>query len=189
MRLFVAVDLPEEIKHQVNTVLHDLATMARKQQAEIKWVKLEQLHFTLKFLGECADEQLPSLTQALEAAVQGITPYPIEIGGLGTFPEQGFLRILWLGLREGDAAMHNLAVRVEAACTPLGFAPEERPFSAHLTLGRVKSCKHPDRIRAFLETSSEQTLGQVTVDAITLMRSVLSSSGPTYTVLKTFPLQ
>src|SRR5271167_2348312 len=113
MRLFVAVDLSEEIKQKVSAVLRELAAIAGKQQAEIKWVKQEQLHFTLKFLGECAEEQMPPLTKALDAAVQGFPPFSINLGGLGAFPDIGFLRILWLGLREGEAAMKDLAERVE----------------------------------------------------------------------------
>jgi len=188
MRLFVAVDLPEEIKEKVGQVLKDLASVLSPEKADIKWVKPEQIHFTLKFLGECPEERIPEITQTLDAAVKDIKPFTLRLGGLGVFPDKGPSRVIWLGLQEGKEAMSNLALRTELALEPLGFASEDRPFSAHLTLGRVKSTKHPDKIRSLLDAAVKKSLGVFSVGEVVLYRSILSPTGPTYSILHVTPL-
>jgi len=185
MRLFVAVSLPEEIKEKIGDVLRDLTGIARLAEADVKWVKLEQIHFTVKFLGDCAEDQIPLITRALESAIQGLSRFMVSLGGLGYFPEKGLLRIIWLGLLEGEASLKELANRVEASCEPLGFPKEDRIFNAHLTLGRVKSIRNVDKIRSLLDRQSKASVGAFTINSIALIRSVLSPAGPTYTLLQT----
>src|SRR5436190_14125914 len=99
MRLFIAVELPDEIKETVREILQALSSALRREKAEIKWVKPEQFHLTLKFLGECMEDQVPQVVKALETAVQGGSPFQATLGRLGCFPETGHIRIIWVGLK------------------------------------------------------------------------------------------
>ncbi|OGR93545.1 MAG: 2'-5' RNA ligase [Elusimicrobia bacterium RIFCSPLOWO2_01_FULL_59_12] len=188
MRVFVAVPLPDDIKREVAEISRGLAAACLREGARVTWVKPEQFHFTLKFLGECAEDQAPRIIQALETAAKGASPFTAALGGPGCYPERGPLRIIWLGLTEGEAPMVDLAARVEAACGPLGFPKEDRPFSAHLTLGRVKSARSPDKIRSILAATPAPPAGSWKVDSFALVQSVLSPHGPAYTTLQTFHL-
>lgn len=186
MRLFVAVSLPEEIKTGLESILRKFSGAAERAGADIKWVRPDHLHFTLKFLGEFPETRLEKLTAALALAVRDIRPFSISPGGLGYFPPAGAIKILWLGLLKGSESLGDLARRVEAACGEMGVQRDERDFSAHLTLGRARSTRHMDEIRSWIEKQSREPLGDVEVRSVALIRSVLSSNGPTYTVLKTF---
>src|SRR5438045_1054650 len=115
MRLFLAIDLPVEIKAKASEVVRDLASALRSEKVEIKWVRPEQFHFTLKFLGECPEEQVPVLAQALEAAFTEIEPFSVRTGEVGAYPDKGPLRVIWLGLQEGEAPMADLARRTDGA--------------------------------------------------------------------------
>ena len=183
MRLFIAVTLPEEIKQKIGILLDDLPAALRRE-ADIRWVRPDHFHLTLKFLGECPEEKLSEIIETMDQAVEGVAPFSLTIGGLGYFPERGPLRIIWLGLLEGRDPLAGLAARMDAALEPLGFSKETRPFSAHLTLGRVKAAKHPDKIRSLVEMSKSGSIGSQTVNSAALYRSTLSPSGPTYTVLQ-----
>ena len=183
VRLFIAVNVPEEFRNKVGEIVQRLSQSARRDKAEIKWVKPERFHFTLKFLGECLEEQLPQLTSALDAAIQGIRPFSIQLGGVSCFPEHGPLRIIWLGVREGETELAGLALRVETACETLGLSKETRPFSPHLTLGRVNYFPDYERFQSRLATININEIGSYTVKTVDLIRSVLSSAGPTYTIL------
>jgi 2'-5' RNA ligase len=186
MRLFVAISVSDAIKNKVTNVLDTLQRAAHREGADIKWVQPHQMHFTLKFLGECPDNQLPEIEEALKTAVEGVSPFTLQLGGLGAFPEQGSPRILWVGAVEGGPAMIELAGRVASACERLGFPQEERRFSAHLTLGRARRPRHMGPLRSAMAQIPAADLGSITVQSIELIRSVLSSKGPAYTTLKEF---
>jgi 2'-5' RNA ligase len=182
MRLFAAVDLPEDVRDKVEEIQRNLLT-ALQNAADIKWVEPGQVHWTLQFLGECSEDRVTEIARALDAAAAGVRPFPARIGGVGTFPETGAPRILWLGLAEGGEAMADLAGRVHRALEPFGFIPDERPFSAHLTLGRVKRLQAAAQARTILEAAKAEGFASFTVDSIHLYRSVLSPQGPTYSLL------
>ncbi|SRR5258708_1668925 len=188
MRLFIAVQLPAEVQAKIAEIREDLSRAAQREKADIKWVQPEQFHFTLKFLGECPDEQLPGITEALKTAVEGVAPFSLRLGSLGAFPEKGSLRVIWVGLLEGDPPLRALAERVEAACELLGFPQEERLFHAHVTLGRGRGSKNMAKMRAHIEAKKIEPMGPLAVHSITLVRSTLSPKGPMYTDLQEFEL-
>jgi 2'-5' RNA ligase len=188
VRLFVAITLPADLKHRIARLQQDARTQAHHVQAELKWVKPEQFHLTLKFLGECSEDQLPAIGSALREAAAAAASFNLSVGGLGGFPDVGSMKILWLGLLQGTAEISALADRVNTALEKAGFPEETKKFHPHLTLARPKESKNMHKLRVWMEQQSKQPLGDVTVDSITLIQSVLSPAGPTYTELKRFDL-
>ena len=185
MRLFVAINLPADVKEKISGALEPLAAAVQREQAAVRWVKPEQLHFTLKFLGECLQTQVPSLIKELEKAVVETKPFSMALGMPENFPERGKPQIIWVKPSEGTAEIVELAARVEAACEKLGFARDKRVFTPHMTLGRVTSVRFPDKLRQIVHQTGFPADGTLPVDAVGLIRSILAPAGPTYTMLKT----
>ncbi len=191
IRAFIAVELSEPVRQAVAGFQEELA----KARADVKWVKTANLHLTLKFLGEIQEEQLPVLQQALQDAVKEFKPFTIQLEGIGAFPKTTYPRVVWVGIQTGKEELTKLASAVEAACHSVGFPEEDRllqqaqdrSFSPHLTIGRVRS---RDRLAALvkqLQTAEFQASSPTLVDHITLFQSTLSPHGPTYTPLASLP--
>ncbi len=184
MRLFVAVELSEQARAEVAALQAEL----RRSGADVKWVEPENLHLTLKFLGETAEEKVAALTGALRQAAAEARPFSISMEGLGAFPQNQHPRVLWTGIKEGRQPLEELAAGVEEACSRLGFPSGERPFSAHLTIGRVRS---PAGLGPLVQRLRETRFGpsdRVEVRRAVLFRSVLSPQGPVYRALAELPL-
>ena len=149
-----------------------------------------QFHFTLKFLGETPEERLPAAREAAERAAAGAAPFDLALEGLGAFPDAGPPRVVWAGCGEGREALAALARAVEEAFGEAGFPREPRPFSPHLTVGRVKDPrKVPGRsFRDALARESGRGFGIVPARELVLFRSDLSPAGPTYYPLVRVPL-
>lgn len=186
-RLFVAIELDGHVQQALNRLQHELQ---RNPLNGLRWVRPEGVHLTLKFLGETPREKVASITQALAASTAGIAPHELSLGKLGTFGSRGSPRVLWVDL-EGDLEqLRRLAEQVERALMPLGFPPENRRFSPHLTLARVR----PESARE-VARSLEQAVAAVTapkaaieVREVALMLSKLGPGGAVYTQLEAFPL-
>ena len=179
VRSFVAIRLAAELQREIGRLQERL----RSAGAEVKWVASEGFHLTLKFLGNVAPSRVDEVARAVGEAVDGVRPFVISFAGAGAFPDPKRPRVIWVGVDEGREDCAALAERVEAALTRLGFAPEIRPFHAHLTLGRVRSTAGIAPLAE--ELGREQaSLGKMIVDRISLMRSQLSRAGASYTVLR-----
>lgn len=163
MRLFVAIDIPEETRVAIAELITRIKTPGPK------WVDPKNLHLTLKFIGEYADPQevIKGLTEAHGSASE------IALKGLGTFP-----RVLWIGVH---ADLAGLAAQVEQALEPLGIARETRPFSPHLTIARMKDGRMP-------RFDEQPDFGSFRATEFVLYQSKLGPSGPTYVPLHRFPL-
>jgi 2'-5' RNA ligase len=183
IRTFIAVDLPEEVKDRIEETVAPLRPLSRS----IRWVRPEGLHLTLKFLGEIPGEQLDDIFAALETALSGRPPVRFRLSGLGGFPNLRRPRVLWIGVSEGGEPLGELAGIVEKALIPCGFPPEKRPFSAHLTLGRVRS---PRGLQAVLDRlpAVEYDSGPITAGAVKVMKSRLKPTGAEYSALKIIEL-
>ena len=179
MRLFLAINLPREVRGEVSA-----ATAALKSAApELAWVDERLLHFTLKFLGETPEERVPEI-QAMLAGVAGRhRELVMTLGGVGAFPNFRRARVVWLGVAE-EPRLELVHHDLEASGERLGFEIEARPFRPHLTLARVKQAPGEERMRA-LARAAKQTdyRTDFIVRSIDLMASTLSSSGPEYTTL------
>ena len=156
----------------------------------IRWVAPHQYHFTLKFLGETPDDRIAGARQAVERAAERTPPVDLALEGLGAFPPAGPPRIVWAGCGKGRDALISLAGAVEEAFGEAGFPEEPRPFSPHLTIGRVKDPRGvPGRpFREALERGASAPFGTVAAREIVLFRSDLSPKGPTYVPLVRAPL-
>lgn len=183
MRLFVALELPEEIKAALATLQHDL----RQARSEVTWTKLENLHLTLKFLGETPAERLEPIAQAILATAQLSPPFTLTTGGTGFFPDARRPRVVWVGLGSGLPALQTLQQQVEEGLAPLGFPREAKPFRPHLTLGYIKSPQNLKQLVALTQAYDFPTLS-FPVTELVLMQSKLHPAGSIYTPLRRTPL-
>jgi 2'-5' RNA ligase len=184
IRTFVAVPIPGSVRERIGAFTAPL----RRLDADIKWVQSESLHFTLKFLGDVDPGRIGEIGDAAGAVVSGFPAFVLALGGTGCFPNPKRPSVLWIGAMDGAAALAGLAGSVEAALEALGFEREKRPFSAHLTIGRVRS---PRGVARTLEAmaGSGFAAGPFRVDTVHVMRSDLQRTGAVHTPLQTLKLQ
>jgi len=183
MRLFVAVNLPSEIRERLAAVQDSL----RRAQAEVSWVRAENIHVTLKFLGETEEKRLERIRPALDEVANAGAPFSMELSGVGSFGGR-IPRVVWVGVGDGAEPLIQLAGRVEAALARVGFPKERRGLTAHLTLGRVRSPKNAEALLASLQEFRAEKFGTVAATQFELMQSELRPTGSVYTVLEKFPL-
>jgi len=155
---------------------------------EVVWVAPDNFHLTVKFLGALDVERLPDVERALGEAVAGATPFDLTLRGVGAFPSAARPRVIWAGTAEGAVALAGVAARVERALAPLGFPAEERPFSAHVTLGRVRTPRRNPKLAAALAAAADVELFRVAVARVSLMRSELAPRGARYSELAGYTL-
>lgn len=184
IRAFLAVELPESLRQEVAAFQSQLKTA----RGDVKWVELDNLHLTLKFLGNIEESQLPSLKETLAAGVREIPPFAVHLEGIGAFPGTMNPRVIWVGASEGKESLIELAQAAERTCSDLGFTPEDRPFSAHLTIGRVRSRERLAPLIKKLQAAEFRGSVPAPVEKIVLFQSTLSPRGPTYTPLGEIPL-
>jgi len=155
----------------------------------VKWVEPQNFHFTLRFLGYTQPDALQRLVPALSAAVAAHEAFSLTLAGVGAFPNARRPQTIWVGVSEGARPLESLAGSVERAVVAQGFSPEERPFRAHLTLGRVKAPRPPVELARALEAMPEgEEVARIQVGEVVLMRSDLRPSGPIYTPMEVFGL-
>ena len=184
MRAFIAVPVPDEARAALAVLQQELAA----SRADVKWVEPSQLHLTLKFLGEISEAQRDALKTALAQIGQEEPAFAMRLEAVGAFPTVAAPRVVWVGVEEGREPLARIAARLNEEGARLGITPEARAFSAHLTLGRVRS---PTRRAALVERLRAvywEPSAPWRVTTLRLYQSVLSSSGPAYTVLSEVPL-
>ncbi len=199
MRIFVGIDLDEEIRGKIGRFLEGVSGFA----PEARWVRPESLHITLKFIGEQKQEQVEAITHRLRQ-VHG-RPVEIQVSGYGFFPTAKAPRVFWIGIQAGPA-LTELAAQIDAAVAELGIPREERPFSPHLTLARAggrsgdpkwRKGDGPNSVFAVLQKrlaamgepdSGTLGFGRMTADKFILYQSQLSPKGSKYTKLERFPM-
>jgi 2'-5' RNA ligase len=174
--------LPDDVRQRLATAIERL----RAHAADVAWVAPANLHITLKFLGQVDDARVPELSDALRAAVADQRAVDVAVRGLGAFPSATRPRVLWAGLEDPTRAMTTLAERVDGCCGRLGFPPESRTFTAHVSLGRVREPRRQATLADALARPSE--FGRVRVERVSLMRSELSPRGARYYELFAAPL-
>ncbi len=184
IRAFIAVELPEALRQEVV----DLQANLRSSGSDVKWVEVDNLHLTLKFLGNIEEPQFSALKEALAIPAKGFSPFTIYLEGIGAFPRTTSPRVVWIGISQGKEALIELAQAVEKSCSTLGFTPEDRPFSPHLTIGRVRSRDRLASLIKRLQVAEFRGGTPAEVTRLILFQSSLSPHGPTYTPLAEFPL-
>ncbi|MBI3947801.1 MAG: RNA 2',3'-cyclic phosphodiesterase [Armatimonadetes bacterium] len=184
VRAFVAVTLPAIRRDAIAAIQRRLMGAPG-----VKWVEPENFHFTLRFLGQIRRAAVESLCGRLRAGLAGRPAFSLCLSGVGAFPSTQRPRTVWLGVSQGARHLEALAAVVEAAVVAEGFPPEERPFRAHLTLGRVKVSPPPADLARALAAEAAAQVGEMAVGEVVLVRSELHPSGPVYTPLAVFPLK
>jgi RNA 2',3'-cyclic 3'-phosphodiesterase len=185
VRAFIAVEISEGSR----AALAELATRLKRTEAGVSWTRPGSIHLTLRFLGDIAADRVDEIAAAMNEACQGLAPIPVELGGWGTFPANKRPRVIWVGLTSGAAPLATLFVRLETALVARGFGPADKPFSPHLTLGRVKSGQNLASALKVMESHAGRSLGAFTADRIILFQSELHPTGAVYTKLRQAPLR
>lgn len=184
LRAFIAIEIPEEIKKQIASQTAGLRQMLGRS---VRWVNPENIHLTLKFLGDISPANIDSLTRALKTEFRQFLPFEISVDNLGAFPNLHRPRIIWIGLN-APADLARLQHQLEAATTRLGYAGDDKPFSPHLTIGRIReklSTDETQALRSALENARVGPLGQFAVKSVNLFQSELKAGGPVYTCIST----
>jgi RNA 2',3'-cyclic 3'-phosphodiesterase len=182
MRAFIAVACPEDAKAELSR-----AAERMKSLGDMKIVEKENIHLTLRFLGEFEESKVTDVICALDS-VRKQGGFDVCIKGLGSFPGPGSPRVLWAGAQKGDKELRELHEEIEKAITPLGFPADER-FASHYTIARVKYLKDKAGLKELLAEYKEHVFGCFRAESFYLMKSELRRSGPVYSVVKEFPLQ
>lgn len=183
MRCFIALEIPDHVKTRISGLIGSLKPLSRA----VRWVRPENVHLTLKFLGEVPERLLPDINEAIAKAVSGHEPFALSARGTGAFPSKSRPRVVWAGLVESNGLM-RLHEDIERAMERLGFIPENREFRAHLTIGRVKGSGGLSGLMRELESHAEVEFGKFEAGEIVLMKSDLLPSGAVYSVLSAFRL-
>ncbi|HEY0672387.1 MAG TPA: RNA 2',3'-cyclic phosphodiesterase [Longimicrobiales bacterium] len=184
MRLFVAIDLPALEKQRLAGELERLAAYA----LPIRWLDPDSLHITVKFLGEVADSQRPGIARALRTAASAHQPFDLGLQGLGAFPSLSRPNVFWLGAQGGPALL-GLQQSVETTLAELGFAPEDRVYRPHITVGKTKA-RETIRNRTLMDRMAGEFKYKATVrvETVELMRSFTDPRGARYEVLESVEL-
>jgi 2'-5' RNA ligase len=188
IRAFIAINLPQAMRARLAQFEHELA--ASFVAGAARWVRPEQIHLTLKFLGDVPEESLSDLETALRRACQSSAPFELRADGLGCFPHARNARVLWIGLLGDLDRLEELQARVEEQSRNWSARDAARPFQPHMTIARVKELRLADRRRFGEEIAAHArvSLGGWRVDRVDLMQSVLSPHGADYECLADFAL-
>ena len=180
IRAFIAIEMADAVRASLSS----LQGMLRPHQHPyVKWVDPKGIHLTLKFLGNIAQQQVSQIEEAISQASQGVSPFQLQLGGLGAFPSLGRPRVIWVAMTGDIERLVTLQKGIDQALVPLGFAIESRPFTPHLTLGRLRERASPEerkRIGELVMATQSEAATAMKVSEIILMRSRLTPQGAIY---------
>ncbi|MCR5026948.1 MAG: RNA 2',3'-cyclic phosphodiesterase [Methanobrevibacter sp.] len=174
IRAFLAIDLDDDLKPKINKIMREF----KQIDANIKFVDLQNLHFTLKFFGDIDTEGIDLISEKIENVVKDFKPFNIKIKGCGAFPNKNRIKVIWVGLDE-DEILKDLHDRLDKEFNSIGFDLDRR-FSSHLTIGRMKSAKGKDKVKNTLEKYENVDIGSMEVTDIVFKKSTLTPRGPIY---------
>ena len=189
VRCFIAIGLPDEIKDGLSNLQAQLKT---GDQPGVKWVDPYGIHLTLKFLGNVAVDRIEPITGAMEEASQGIPPFRLKVEGLGVFPSLSRVQVVWVGVSGEVDKLAQFQQRLESNLAGLGFAPEKRRFTPHLTLARLRdraSLYERQRFGQLIAGTKFELAYSFQVEAISLMRSQLTREGAIYSRISAVELK
>ena len=183
MRTFVAVFFPGEINTELSRLIHDLS----REAIGVKWVEGENLHMTLRFLGEMNESDLGKLSELASAASREVRSCTGRLSGLGAFPSLERPRVFWVAMKEGGTELVDLSQKLERGLVEGGFGKADKPFRPHLTIGRVRVPKGIDALTQKIKRTEFET-ESFPIDSFSIVKSTLTGKGPIYTKLSTFKL-
>jgi len=178
MRTFIAVEVPDTIKEQIA----ELENRLKGTGTDIKWVEPGNIHITLKFLGNVETHQPATIREGLSEALDPVSPFALTLGRTGAFPDLNRPRVFWVSVREGWDELTAMQQRIESELHTRGFVREERPFSPHLTIGRVRSPRGLAKLTDLVRSTAFET-EPFPVARVAVVKSDLKPGGPVYTVI------
>jgi len=176
-RGFIAVDV------DVSSNILDFIEEISKSGANVKLVEPENIHITLKFLGDTKEDLIDDITNITRDSVAGVKPFKIRLVGTGVFPNENYIRVVWIGIKDSEI-IAEIANRIDDRLSSLGFKKERRGFSAHLTIGRVRTAENKENLLNIINKYSDLEFCSLDVSSINLVKSDLTPKGPIYTTLK-----
>ncbi len=179
MRTFVAVELIADLKKKIEELQNPL----KRISTDVSWVKPGNVHATLKFLGEVPVEKIEKVFEGTKTALEGMKVFKLSLKDLGCFPNMKRPRVVWIGVDKGKQELSLLQKKIEDEMGKIGFPKEDREFSPHLTIGRVKSPKNIDKLTELIKNTSFQT-EEIEIKEVVVMKSELYPAGAIYTPLK-----
>jgi 2'-5' RNA ligase len=184
MRAFIAIDLSAEIKDKIA----ELENRLQKEDLFIaKWVFFQDAHLTLKFLGDITDKQAVEIGKILAEICQKHKVIDTKFKGLGSFPSQEFVKVLWIGVTDGDIEIKALQKEIESNLSHIGFK-NEKDYVNHITIARVSNIKDKNRLKPVFEQYKDFELDGFKAKKIKLMKSTLNKQGPIYETIQEFSL-
>lgn len=184
MRCFVACELPESVRTAIGSVVKGLADGGRG----VRWVAPGNLHLTLKFLGELDESRVPEFSALMRETAGRHAGFDLEFSGMGTFPERGAPRVVWIGTAGDVEPLGKLVNDIEEIAERVGVAREKRPFAAHVTIGRVRDEQRCRALGGWLKKNPGGSFGRARMESLTLFRSDLTPTGSVYTPVEAFRL-
>jgi 2'-5' RNA ligase len=180
MRTFISIEIPEEIKNNIEKLINELKLVL----TPIKWVEKKNLHITLKFLGWVADDKLAPIEKCVTECAKGFKPFTLSFAGIGAFPDMKHPRVIWIGTKDGSDKAREIADCIENEASKKGFRGEEREFSPHLTIGRIKEKIDAGAVLKSVSEHENSEFGSFNVEHISIMKSTLRRTGPIYEEIK-----
>ena len=184
IRSFIAIELEPGIIEKLRRIEDNL----KSTRADVKWVNPSSIHLTLKFIGGIGEGMIEKIAGRAEGIAKRSSPFNLKVEDIGTFPPGRSLRVVWVGVKEDTGRLSQLQEEIEQEMSTLGFEREGRPFSPHLTLGRVRSPKGREELLKKIEEGKGIALGEFPVMSFYLFKSDLHPQGAVYTKLRTFML-
>ena len=181
VRSFIAFDMENE---QILTKLAAAQKLLRETGADLKFVEPENIHVTMRFLGDISLDMVDKIHMAMKNVK--FTPFTIKLQGLGVFPSISYPRVVWAGMTEGAEQLKNIYSQLEPQIRTLGFAADDHGFSPHLTTARIRSGANKQRLVELVTKKADYEFGTIKANCLRLKKSVLSPQGPTYSTLQEY---
>ena len=187
IRLFVAIQIPEAVRNEMSAIQRELKPFAL---GDVRWTNPEQLHLTLKFLGNVPAASVEPVKQSLNTACSGIRPFSLRAKGVGFFPNERQPRVIWVGFEGGENVLTGLQARVERTLAPLAEKPGAEKFLPHTTLGRFQKYRRykTEQLVPRARTHQHRVFGEWRVEEVILFRSEPSAAGARHSPVAVFPL-
>jgi 2'-5' RNA ligase len=176
-RGFIAIDI--NVTPNVLNLLQDITN----SNADVKLVEPQNIHITIKFLGDVQEDNIDDIEQIMKDSVKEIEPFTLKLSGTGVFPNQNYIRVVWIGIKDAEI-IETISRSIDERLSQLGFKREKRGFSAHLTIGRVKTAKNKQLLLKAIERYKDFEFSTQEVNSIKLKKSDLTPKGPIYTTLR-----
>ena len=179
IRAFIAIDIDKHNKQKISGIISYLKTA----NADIKWITENQIHLTLKFLGNIEQNKIQDISKILKSIAMDFSPFNIQFSGIGAFPNILHPRVIWLGMNKGKESLKLLNNKIETELERLGIRKEKREYKAHLTLGRVRTLKNVSKLITLINEAKFHPQEEIKIDKLILFQSTLTAKGAIHSPL------